>query len=100
MQEAQVFVAALGASGCTYDEVTLSQSLEDWIGSQRRCFEYIGGVVEIVVSDNLRSAVSKAHKHDPDINPTYQMAELYSVAVVPARIGKPRDKAYASDCLL
>ena len=96
VREAQVFVAALGASGYTYAEVTWTQGLEDWIGSHQRCFEYIGGVVEIVVPDNLRSAVSKAHKYDPDINPTYQeMADHYSVAVVPARVGKPRDKAPA-----
>ena len=46
--------------------------------------------------DNLRSAVSKAHRYEPDINPSYRdLAEHYGVAVVPARARKPRDKAKA-----
>jgi len=46
--------------------------------------------------DNLRSAVNKACRYEPDINPTYQqLAEHYSVAVIPARPYKPKDKAKA-----
>ncbi len=61
-----------------------------------RCFAFLGGVPEIVVPDNLRSAVSKAHRYEPDINPSYRdLAEHYGVAVVPARARKPRDKAKA-----
>ena len=46
--------------------------------------------------DNLRSAVSKSHRYEPDINPSYRdLAEHYGVAVVPARARKPRDKAKA-----
>jgi transposase len=40
-----------------------------------------------VVPDNLRSGVSKAHRYEPDINPTYQdMAAHYGVAVMPTRV--------------
>ncbi len=46
--------------------------------------------------DNLRSGVSKAHRYEPDINPTYQdMAAHYGVAVIPARVRRPKDKAKA-----
>ena len=41
--QAQVFVAALGASGYTYAEVTWTQGLEDWIASHQRCLEFLGG---------------------------------------------------------
>ena len=55
-------------------------------------FQFYGGLVEVVVPDNLKSAVSKACRYDPDLNPTYQsMAEYYGVAVVPARPYKPKD---------
>jgi transposase len=38
--------------------------------------------------------VSKAHRYEPDLNPTYQdMASHYGVAVLPARVRRPRDKA-------
>lgn len=44
--------------------------------------------------DNLRSGVTKAHRYEPDINPSYRdLAEHYGVAVLPARSRKPRDKA-------
>lgn len=96
IREAEVFVAVLGASNLTFAEATWSQTLPDWIGSHVRAFAYIGGVPEIVVPDNLRSGVSKAHRYEPDINPTYQeMAAHYGVAVIPARARKPRDKAKA-----
>jgi len=46
------------------------------------------------VPDNLRSGVTKAHRYEPDINPSYRdLAEHYGVAVLPARSRKPKDKA-------
>lgn len=96
VRQAQIFVAVLGASSYTYAEATWSQSLPDWIGSHVRCFEFLDGVPEVVVPDNLKSAVTKACRYDPDLNPTYhQLALHYDVAVVPARPYKPKDKAKA-----
>ena len=93
-REAQIFIAVLGASNYTYAEATWTQSLPDWIGSHQRTFTFLGGVPEIVVPDNLKSGVHKASLYDPDINPTYQdMAEHYGVAVIPARVRAPKDKA-------
>ena len=96
MFEAVVFVAVLGASNYTYVEATRSQSLPDWLQSHVRLFAFLGGTTEAVVPDNLRSAVSKACRYDPDTNPSYQqLAEHYDVAVLPARPYKPKDKAKA-----
>ena len=96
VREANIFVAALGASNYTYAEATWTQGLADWIGAHVRCFTYFGGVPEVVVPDNLRAGVSKAHRYEPDINPTYQdLATHYGVAIVPARVRRPRDKAKA-----
>ncbi|MDY0270878.1 IS21 family transposase [Trichloromonas sp.] len=94
--EAQIFVAVLGASNYTFAEVTLSQNLSDWLGSHRRAFEFFGGVPEIVIPDNLKSAVSKPCRYEPDLNPSYQdLAEHYGTAVIPARVRKPKDKSKA-----
>jgi transposase len=96
IRTAQIFVAVLGASNYTYAEATWSQGLGDWIGSHVRAFAYFDGVPAILVPDNLRSGVSKAHRYEPDLNPTYlELANHYGVAVVPARVRKPRDKAKA-----
>ena len=94
IREAQVFVAVLGASNYTYAEATWTQALPDWIGSHQRTFDFLGGVPEVIVPDNLLSGVTKAHRYEPDINPTYQdLATHYGVAVVPARVRRPKDKA-------
>lgn len=94
LRQAQIFVAVLGASSFTFSEATWSQGLEDWIGSHVRAFESFGAVPQVVVPDNLKSAVSRAHAYDPELNPTYQdLAVHYGVAVVPARVRRPRDKA-------
>jgi transposase len=96
IQKAQIFVAVLGASNFTYAEATLSQKIEDWIGSHVRAFSYIGGVPEAVVPDNLKSGVIKTCRYEPDINPTYNdLARHYQTVILPARVRKPRDKAKA-----
>ena len=99
--DAQIFVAALGASNYTFVEATLTQTLPDWIGSHIRCFKFLGGVARLVVPDNLRSAVSSASRYEPDINPTYlKLAVHYGIAVVPARVRKPRDKSKVENAVL
>jgi transposase len=101
VRQAQVFVAVLGASNYTYAEATWSQRLPDWIGAQVRALAFFGGVPEVIVPDNLRSAVNKAHRYEPDLNPTYQdFATHYGCAVIPARVRKPRDKAKAEGGVL
>jgi len=92
--EVELFVAVLGASNFTYAEATRSQQLADFVGSTVRAFEYFGAVPHICVPDQLRSAVSRPARIDPDINQTYaDMAAHYGTVVIPARPGKPRDKA-------
>lgn len=96
IRTAQVFVAVMGASNYTYAEATWSQGLEDWIMSHVRCFEFLGGVPELVIPDNLKSGVTRACRYEPDLNPTYQqLAEHYQTTVIPARPYKPKDKAKA-----
>lgn len=92
--EVELFVAVLGASNYTFAEATRSQKLADFVGSTMRAFDYFGAVPEVVVPDQLRSAVRGPDRYEPDINPTYlEMAQHYAVTVIPARPRKPRDKA-------
>lgn len=94
LRQAQIFVAVWGASNYTYAEATWTQTLPDWIGAHTRAFAVFGGVPEIIVPDNLRSGVTKACRYEPELNPTYaNLAQHYGVAVIPARVRKPRDKA-------
>ena len=97
----QLFVAVWGASNYTYAEATLTQQLPDWIGSHTRAFSYFGGVPKIVVPDCLKSAVSRACRYEPELNPTYaDMASHYGICVLPARPARPRDKAKVENGVL
>lgn len=101
IQSAQIFVATLGHSGYTYVEATATQTIPDWLGSHRRALEFFGGVPAAVVPDNLKSGVTRAHRYNPDINPSYQdLATHYGFAVLPARAATPRDKAAVEGAVL
>ena len=91
---AEIFVAVLGASNYTFAEATWTQQLQDWLQSHVHAFEFFAGVPQIVVPDNLKAGVAKAHRYDPQLNRSYaDLAAHYAIAVVPARARKPRDKA-------
>jgi transposase len=98
---AQLFVAVLGASNYTYAEALPSQELPHWIAAHVHAFSFISGCVRLIVPDNLGSGVTRAHRYEPDINPTYaEMAAHYGAAVIPARPRRPRDKAKAEQGVL
>jgi len=91
---AHVFVAVLGASNYTYAEARWSEGLADWIGAHVNVLTFLGGAPKLLVCDNLRAGVTAACRYEPGINRTYQeMATHYGVAVLPARVRRPRDKA-------
>jgi transposase len=92
--DAQVFVAVLGASNYTFAEVTASQRLPDWLASHVRAFEFFGGVPVLVIPDNLKAGVKNPCYYEPELNPAYaDLAQHYSVAVLPTRVRRPKDKA-------
>jgi transposase len=92
----QLFVGCLGASSYTYAEATPTQALPHWLMSHARMFEFFGGVTEIVVPDQLRSAIKDPCLYDPGVNLSYHdLAVHYGTCVIPARPRKPRDKAKA-----
>jgi transposase len=94
VRQAQIFVAALGASNYTYVEARWSQGLADWIGCHVNALTFFGGVTRQIVCDNLKAGVTAACRYEPGINRTDQeMAAHYGTAIVPTRVRKPRDKA-------
>jgi transposase len=90
----ELFVGALGASSYVYAEACPSQDLTSWISAHVRMVEYFTGSPAIFVPDNLLSGVTHPCRYEPVINRTYlEFAQHYGAAVVPARTGRPRDKA-------
>jgi len=99
-QPVEVFVAILGCSQLTYVEASNSQQLEDWIRSNERALWYFKGVVQAIVPDNLKSAVSRSNKYEPGINLTYDdFAEYYKTVIIPARVREARDKALVENAV-
>jgi len=98
VSQAAMFVATLPASSYIYAEIQPSQELSHWIGGHVRAFAFFGGVPKIVRPDNLKSGVKSPNYYEPELNPSYQeLAEHYHVAVLPARVRKPRDKPHAEN---
>ena len=91
----EVFVSILGCSQLTYvEEAVYSQRKEDLIRACENALHYFEGVPQVIVSDNLKSAVTKAGKYEAIINPDFAcFADHYAATVIPARAYKPRDKS-------
>jgi transposase len=98
---AQLFVAVLGASSFTFAHASWTQTLPDWIDAHVRALAAIGGVPQLLVPDNTKTAVVKACLYDPQVNRTYaEMAAHHGCAILPARPRKPRDKAKVEQAVL
>jgi len=93
--DAEVFVSVLGHSGLTYVEACSSQKKEDFLRCITGALQYYGGVPRVLVPDNLKSAVDKANRYEPEINrDLIDLGNHYNLAIMPARSRKPRDKAW------
>ena len=66
--ECPVFVACLPFSDYAFAIVVRSQRIEDFIYALCRCIEFLGGVPVILVPDNLKAAVIRATRYDPELN--------------------------------
>jgi transposase len=94
IRQASIFVAVLGYSNYTFACATEGETTADWLAGQRLALEFIGGAPEIIVPDNPKAIITRACRYEPDLNPAYQdFARHYGVAIVPARVRRPRDKA-------
>lgn len=97
---AEVFIAVLGASQLTYVEAAQNQKKENFIRCNENAFLYFGGATKAIVPDCLKSAVTKADKYEPDINPEYlDFARHYNTTILPARPKHPKDKSLAENAV-
>jgi transposase len=94
IRRAQVFVAVLGASNYTYACATLQQTAVDWVGSIIAALDFFGGVPRLLVPDQPRALIANPDAYEPVTARLLQeLGEHYDVAVLPARPGRPQDKA-------
>ena len=94
IRRAQVFVAVLGASNYTYACATWQQTAADWVGAIIATLTFIGGVPKLLVPDQPRALIANPDAYEPVTARLMQeLGEHYGVAVLPARPGRPQDKA-------
>jgi transposase len=94
IRRAQVFVAVLGASNYTYACATWQQTAADWVGAIIAALEFIDGVPRLLVPDQPRALIANPDAYEPATARLMQeLGEHYGVAVLPARPGRPQDKA-------
>jgi len=96
----EVFVAILPHSQYPYVEACKSQKREDLIGCMGRALSFYGGVPKAIVSDNLKSAVNRSSKYEPEINRCFKdFARHYNCVVNPTRAYSPQDKALVENAV-
>ena len=98
LRKSQVFVAILGWSQYTYVEAMHDQSAEEFITACENALHYFKGAPLAIVPDNLKSAVFKASRYEPELNENFNaFADHYGMAILPARVRKPQDKAHVEN---
>lgn len=90
----EVFVAILGYSQLTFCQAVYSQKKDDFLTVLANCLTFFGGVTLAIVPDNLKSAVTKASRYEPDINESLaDFGEHYQTTIYPTRSNSPKDKS-------
>jgi hypothetical protein len=96
----EVFVAILPNSQYTYVEACMSQKQEDLITCMGNALQFYGGVPQAIVSDNLKSAVTRASKYEATVNKLFKdFAAHHNCVVNPTRTYAPQDKALVENAV-
>ncbi len=94
VREAHLFLAVLGFSNYTLAHAYPDERTESFLDAHVRAFEHFGGAPELLVCDNLKTGVKRPDRYEAEIAAPYaELAAHYGCVVLPARSGKPRDKA-------
>jgi transposase len=94
----QVFVACLPYSDYAFAMAVKTQGVEDFIYAISCCLSYLGGVPRAIVPDNLKSAVIKSDRYEPELNVALDdLANHYGTTIVPARVRSRKEKFLADE---
>jgi len=99
---AYLWVGVLPYSGVISCRAYLDMKSPAWLDAHIQAFAMLGGVSALIVPDNPRTSSHPRSRGSTErvINARYQqLADHYQTAIVPARSGKPRDKAAAENAV-
>jgi transposase len=76
------FLMTLCWSRHQYAEIVLNQKVDTWLACHRHAFEWFGGVVNRVIIDNAKCAITRACTRDPEVQRAYaECAEGYGFKI-------------------
>lgn len=91
--DAHFFVTTLGDSSYPFVEAFPDETQLNWLQAHIDALNWYGGVPKIFVPDNTKTAIIHSNLYNPELNHGYrQLALHYGVAIIPARVRKPKDK--------
>jgi len=92
-RRSRLFALTLGWSRKTVWLLTWKSSARIWCELHAEAFRRLGGVVRVVVLDNLKEGVITPDVYDPGLNPLYKdFLAHHGVVALPARVGHPDRK--------
>lgn len=90
----EVFVAILPYSGLIFCKAVTSQQTADFTRCINSMLKFYGGVPATIVCDNLKTAVTRADRYEPQFTDICnQLSEHYQTTFTATRPYSPRDKA-------
>ncbi len=89
-----LFVGTLGVSNYVYAELLRDETEASVCMAHARMFAFFEGVTALIVPDNMKTAVQKSSRYEPELSRAFAaMAAHFGCAVLPTRVRKPRDYA-------
>lgn len=93
LRKTWAFVMTLAWSRHQYVEFVFDQKVETWLRCHRNAFAFFGGVPQQVVPDNLKAAIVRACRHEPQAQQAYrECAHHHDFLIAPCRPRTPRHK--------
>jgi transposase len=95
---AYFFITTLGVSSYPFCMAFPSMKQQHWNIGHIKAIEWYGGLTERWVPDNTKTATIHCNLYNPTLNKSYaEMGRYYNIAIMPARVRTPKDKASAEE---
>jgi len=89
-----VLVCTLPYSDYGFIMALRNQTTVEVVYGLSMCMSFLGGATQILVTDNMKSAIVQTSRYEPKVNQIMQdFCNHYGMGIVPARPYKPKDKS-------
>lgn len=93
IHKSRLFVATLPFSCLIFCKAYQDETQASWLDGVISALEYFGGSPQVLVMDNARALVQRAHWHEPDIQPAVRsVCAYYSMQPWACRPASPKQK--------